>query len=143
MRSEIDDRLAGLLGELSLYLLRAGSPDAAERALEALEALERGSARAPQTAFLRGYIAFAKGRFSEAEACYRRHLDRVDGDDLARAFLAESLLVQRRWREAESLLETVRRANRDARAVALAASLDQGHREGVYRRALATAGGLD
>ncbi|HSS47886.1 MAG TPA: tetratricopeptide repeat protein, partial [Thermoanaerobaculia bacterium] len=81
---------------------------------------------------LGGMLAFARQRFPEAERCYRRILEVAPEHDLGRAFLAESLIAQKRWREAEELLGGVRS---DSAAARFAAELATGLRLGIFQQA--------
>ena len=49
----------------------------------------------------RGMAHFAAGESAEAEKRYRQILEMHKDDDLARAFLAESLVAQKRWNDAQ------------------------------------------
>jgi hypothetical protein len=81
-----------------------------------------------------GMARFAAGKPEDAERAYREILESQD-DDLTRAFLAESLLAQRRWDEARALLEKVVGADRQPAAVRFAKELLGGLESGVFQRA--------
>lgn len=132
------DETPALLAELTFFLLQTGELEQAARVLGALSAL-RGEH--PTTHLLGGLLAFAAGRYGDAEGRYRRLLEDHPGHDLGRAFLAESLLAQRRWREAEELLSNVRRERRDPHAVRLAEGLAEGLRSRLFQQTAALGGG--
>jgi len=61
--------------------------------------------------FQLGDVYFQKGKFAEAEKCYRSALEREPNDIDARAHLGQCLLRQKRPAEARPLLEAVCREN--------------------------------
>jgi Flp pilus assembly protein TadD len=124
-------QLAGLLAEVAYYLIRKGELEPAQAVLQGLKELQ------PQHSsplVLEGICHFAKLDFAAAERSYRAGLEREPDNDLARAFLAESLIPQRRYREAEDLLRKVISRKSDQAAVALAQGLDDGLRQGLFQR---------
>ena len=125
-------QLAGLLAEVAYYLIRKGELERAQTVVQGLKELQ------PQQSsplVLEGLCHFAKLDFPAAERSYRAGLEREPENDLARTFLAESLIPQRRYREAEELLRKVLSRKSDQAAVALAQGLDEGLRQGLFQRA--------
>ncbi|MEM9594633.1 MAG: tetratricopeptide repeat protein [Acidobacteriota bacterium] len=120
-----------LLAELTQLLMSEGRRGEARSTLGALAAL---GSRDPRVDLLGGLLDFAEGRYTGAEAKYRRLLTADPEHDIARAFLAESLVAQRRWREAEGLLAEVQGADRNAAAVRFAAELSAGLGSGLFQR---------
>jgi Flp pilus assembly protein TadD len=126
------NELAGLLAEVAYYLIRKEELERAQVVLQGLKELQ------PQQAsplVLEGLCHFAKLDFAAAERSYRAGLEREPANDLAKAFLAESLIPQRRYREAEDLLRKVIAGKGDPAAMTLAQSLDEGLRQGLFQRA--------
>jgi Tfp pilus assembly protein PilF len=123
--------VAGLLAEVAYYLIRKQEIERAQVVLQGLKELQ------PQQCsplVLEGLCHFAKLDFPAAEKSYRAGLDKEAENDLAKAFLAESLIAQRRYREAEDLLRKVISRKSDQAAVTLAQSLDEGLRQGLFQR---------
>ena len=120
-----------LLLELGYWCVQQGQPADAETLLEGARALRPEN---PTAAMFLGMARFAAGRPAEAEKAYREILETRD-DDLTRAFLAESLLAQKRWNEARSLLEEIVAADRHPAAVRFAEELLGGLKSGVFQRA--------
>jgi thioredoxin-like negative regulator of GroEL len=83
---------------------------------------------------------FAEGHYDEAERAYRAVLDRHADDDLTRAFLAETLIAQKRWSEAKAVLQAVVSANRHSAAVAFARTLGEQLERGLFQGAGPTRG---
>ncbi len=129
MRSE--EEAPRLLLELGYWCVQQGQAADAETLLEGARALRPEN---PTAAMFLGMARFAAGRPAEAEKAYREILDARD-DDLTRAFLAESLLAQKRWNEARSLLEEIVAADRHPAAVRFAGELLGGLKSGVFQRA--------
>lgn len=127
-----DNDLPKLLTEVGFHLLQSGAFDKAETVVQGLAELRPAE---PAVHLLAGMVAFARSRFPDAERSYRRILAIDPFHDLGRAFLAESLIAQRRWREAEVLLGQVELSARDPQAARLAAGLAQGLRKGIFQRA--------
>lgn len=120
-----------LLAEVAYYLIRKGELERAQVVLQGLKELQ------PQQCsplVLEGLCHFARLDFAAAERSYRAGLEHEPENDLARAFLAESLIPQRRYREAEDLLRKVMSRKADPEAVALAQGLDNGLRQGLFQR---------
>ena len=127
-----DERqLAGLLAEVAFLLIRQGELDRAQTVLAGLKELQPEHS-SPHV--LEGLCHFARLDFPAAERSYRASLTREPGNDLAKTFLAESLIPQRRYREAEDLLKQVLSGKRDQAAVTLAQGLDEGLRQGLFQR---------
>jgi hypothetical protein len=77
------------------------------------------------------------GSFEKAEASYRSILE-DDSDHVgARTFLAESLIGQKRWREAEEILEWVVASGKEDPAVTYATELKGALERGLFQRAAA------
>lgn len=119
-----------LLLELGYWCVQQGQPKDAETLLRGARILRPGN---PTAAMFLGMAQFAAGRPAEAEQAYREILETHD-DDLTRAFLAESLLAQKRWAEARKLLEDVAAAKRHPAAVRFAGELLAGLKSGVFQR---------
>jgi thioredoxin-like negative regulator of GroEL len=83
----------------------------------------------------RGMAHFAAGEYVHAEKGYRAILETHTTDDLTRAFLAESLIAQRRWNDAQTLLATVIKDDRHKPAVVFARELLNGLARGFLQRA--------
>jgi uncharacterized protein HemY len=125
------EETARLLLELGYWCVQQGQLGDAEQLLEGARALRPGS---PTAAMFLGMARFAGGRPADAERAYREILEKED-DDLTRAFLGESLLAQKRWGEARSVLEQVKAANRNPAAVRFAGELLDGLEKGIFQRA--------
>lgn len=137
----MEDRLRGelpqLLAELTLFATHAGAIERGRELWKGLSALHPTHAA---TRLLDGMLHTLAGSFEKAEASYRQIL----GDDPehvgARTFLAESLIGQKRWREAEAVLgEVVAEGNEDDPAVTYAAELKGALDKGLFQRAAASA----
>ena len=122
------DETPPLLAEITAFLLQTGEIERAGEVLEALTELRGGH---PTTTLLSGQVAFAAGRYNGAEKLYRQLVEDHPEHELGRAFLAESLIAQRRFREAEDLLSTVRR---DPPAVRFAEGLVEGLQSGLFQQ---------
>ncbi|HVS02005.1 MAG TPA: tetratricopeptide repeat protein [Thermoanaerobaculia bacterium] len=127
-----ESRLAQLLAELCFYLIKQGDH---ERARVMLQGLKELRPQHPTPHILEGLFHFGRLDYPAAERSYRSGLEQEPANDLAKAFLAESLIPQRRYREAEKLLEEVIGRGADASAVALAQGLNEGLRQGLFQRA--------
>lgn len=99
--TEVPTETVQLLAELSLFLTKIGMLSEAAMLGRGIAELRPAAAQGP---LLQGYAAFAAGQASEAEKHYRTALARSPDDATVRSFLAESLVAQRRLREAEDLL---------------------------------------
>jgi Flp pilus assembly protein TadD len=117
---------------VGFHLLQSGAFDKAETVVQGLAELRPAE---PAAHLLAGMLAFARERFPDAEKSYRRILAIDPFNDLGRAFLAESLIAQRRWREAEALLGQVELSARDPQAARFAADLTLGLRQGIFQQA--------
>ena len=87
----------------------------------------------PTPAMFLGLVHFSSRRYGEAEATYRRILEKHE-DDLTRAFLGESLIAQKRWDEAKRELETVVRQDLNPAAVTFARELLDTLGKGIFQR---------
>ncbi len=121
-----------LLAEMVYFLVHQGMIAEARVCLDGLEELRPSH---PTTHLLNGLFYFALGKYTEAEQAYRKMLAITPDDHLAKAYLAESLIAQHRWREAESLLDTIPSEPTDDPAVRFATYLREGLREGIFQRA--------
>ena len=124
-------QITELLAEVAYYLIRKGELDRAQVVLQGLKELQP---RQCSPLVLEGLCHFAKLDFAAAERSYRAGLECEPENDLGRAFLAESLIAQRRYREAEDLLRKVISRKGDPAAVSLAQGLDDGLRQGLFQR---------
>ncbi len=86
------------------------------------------------TTLIEGLRAFAKGRYRAAERCYWKVLGAVPGHLEARAFLAETLILQRRISEAQRVLYGLQKVRGGHPALAFADSLRRGFEVGLYQR---------
>jgi Flp pilus assembly protein TadD len=127
----LEEEVPRLLLELGYWCVQQGQPADAETLLSGARALRPDNTTA---AMFLGMARFAAGRPAEAERVYREILEGRD-DDLTRAFLAESLLAQKRWKEARSLVEEIVTANRHPAAVRFAGELLEGLKSGIFQRA--------
>ena len=132
MTRDFQEQIPRLLLELGYFSLRMGSMPEACALLEAAQTLRPSD---PTPALFLGMLHFAQGQYAGAERLYRQVLQQHEEHDLARAYLAESLIVQKRWSEAESMLNTVTNNTRDPQAVAFAGGLLNGLRAGIFQRA--------
>jgi Flp pilus assembly protein TadD len=126
----VEEQTPRLLLELGYWCVQQGQPADAETLLRGAQALRPGN---PTAAMFLGMTQFAAGRPAEAERAYRKILDEQD-DDLTRAFLAESLLAQKRWGEARALLEEVVAADRHPAAVRFSKELLGALKSGIFQR---------
>jgi Flp pilus assembly protein TadD len=127
-----EESLPRLLLEMGYYALKRGSLSDAHVLLKGAQALRPGD---PTPAMFRGMAHFAAGEYSEAERSYRQILERHADDDLTRTFLAESLIAQKRWSDAQALLAAVIRDDRHKPAVSFARELLNGLARGILQRA--------
>lgn len=136
VRQEVEQELPELFAELCLWLTGAGSVQQAREMWAGVAALlpDRSS-----TQWLAGQLAFAAGRYSEAELRYRQALVLKPADPTARAYLAESLIAQRRFLEARKLLDELAqertRERGDDPALRFASELRKGLEAGLFHRA--------
>ncbi|MCB9638805.1 MAG: tetratricopeptide repeat protein [Myxococcales bacterium] len=79
-----------------------------------------------------GNLFVAQGRFDLAETQYREAIKINEGSASAHAFLAESLLFQKKFPQATPSLEKAIALDPDGPAGQLARSLQQGHADGVF-----------
>jgi Tfp pilus assembly protein PilF len=124
--------VAPLLAEVAYYLIKKGE---IERAQVVVQGLKELSPAGSSPHLLEGLCHFAKLDFGAAEKSYRSGLEREPDSDLTKAFLAESLIPQRRYREAEDLLRKVIAKKADPAAVSLAQGLDEALKQGLFQRA--------
>lgn len=137
----MDDRLRGelpqLLAEFTLFATHAGATERGREFWSGLAALNPDHAA---TRLLDGMLHTLTGNFEEAEASYRRILEDDSEHIGARTFLAESLVGQKRWREAEEILAEVVGSGTEDPAVTYAAELKGALDKGLFQRAAAAAG---
>lgn len=131
MAEAFEETLPRLLLEMGYWGLKRGSLSDAQRLLKGAQALRPQD---PTAGLFEGMAHFAAGEYALAEKTYRRVLGACD-DDLTRTFLAEALIAQRRWRDAQALLAEVLKGSRDKPAVAFARELLNGLAHGVLQRA--------
>lgn len=132
MSNPADRPLAELLAELGLYAIKVGDFSRAETLLAGLQELRPSD---PGVDVLRGLLAFGRREIPAAEKAYREALAKDANHNLAKAFLAESLIPQKRFREAEQLLGQLLTSTEDDAAIGFARSLHEGMRQGVFTRA--------
>lgn len=131
MSNQEDRPLAELFAELGLFAIKRGAFDRAQTLLAGLQELRPNDAGVD---VLRGLLAFSRQEVQAAEKAYREALTKDADHLLAKAFLAESLIPQKRFREAEQILGQVMAGQGDASAVGFARSLHEGMRQGVFTR---------
>jgi Flp pilus assembly protein TadD len=125
-----EESVPRLLLELGYWCIRNGQPADAQVLLRGARAWRPSD---PTPAMFLGMADFAAGRYPEAERAYRDILEKHD-DDLTRAFLAESLIAQKRWNEATTLLESVVQKDRQPAATTFARELLQQLKNGLFQR---------
>lgn len=138
----MDDRLRSelpqLLAELTLFATHAGAIERGREFWTGLAALNPDHAA---TRLLDGMLYTLAGSFEKAEASYRSILN-DDADHVgARTFLAESLIGQKRWREAEEVLDGVTESGIEDPAVTYASELKGALEKGLFQRAASAAAG--
>ena len=126
-----EEKVSRLLAELSYFFLKQGMLLESRVCLEGLSELRPEH---PTTHLLNGMFAFAIEKYAEAEKHYRRILDRRPDDADALVYLAESLIAQQRWREAENTLRRVPKEP-DGPTARFAAELLSALQQGVFQRA--------
>ena len=132
MAESSEDTLPRLLLEMGYFALKRGSLSDAHALLRGAQALRPSD---PTPAMFRGMAQFAAGEYLEAERSYRQVLETHQDDDLTRTFLAESLIAQRRWTDAQALLAAVIKDARHKAAVGFARELLDGLARGFLQRA--------
>jgi Tfp pilus assembly protein PilF len=131
MTDSLEQDLPALLAELSVLAIKIGADDKARLWLEAIAELEPEHAT---THLLYGMYYFSRQDFKAAEEHYRKGLDKAPNDDLSRAFLAESLIPQKRYREAGELLDKVLSTGSNPDAVEFAKHLNEGLQQGYFQQ---------
>jgi len=99
----MSEDVSPLLVELGYFCVQQGLTAEAQSLLRGAQVLRP---KDPAPGLFLGMSHFASGGYAEAERTYRRVLETHD-DDLTRAFLAETLIAQKRWAESKTLLEEV------------------------------------
>lgn len=132
------EHVPDLLAELTLLLVNDGRHREADSVLTAFTELRPHD---PRGGLLAGLSDFSEACYGDAEGHYLRLLSAHPDCDLGRAFLAECLIAQRRWREAQAALDMVLDADRDVEAVRLANSLAAGLSSGLFQHATQIAAG--
>lgn len=132
MSTDWNEQLPRICLEMGYLSMKMGSMPQAQTFLEAAQALRPED---PTPPMFMGMWHFAQGRYSDAERSYRQVLEQHETHDLTRAFLAEALIAQRRWAEAESILSSIVKESHDAAAIAFANELLSGLKLGVFSRA--------
>jgi Flp pilus assembly protein TadD len=127
----VERDVSPLLVELGFFCVQRGMAAEAQSLLKGAQVLRPQD---PAPGMFLGMSHFASGGYAEAERTYRGVLEKHD-DDLTRAFLAESLIAQRRWAEAKALLQEVVAHNRHAPAVNFAKELLGALERGIFERA--------
>ena len=90
--------------------------------------------RSVERARLDALRAFAETRYRKAEALCWQVLESAPGEIPARAFLAEALIAQRRWLDAQDVLLGLRTVRSVPEALDFAAALRQGFETGLFQR---------
>ncbi len=132
MLLEFGEQIPRLVLEMAYLNMKMGSMPQAQVFLEAAQTLRPQD---PTPPMFMGMWHFAQGQYADAERSYRQVLQQHADHDLTRAFLAETLIAQRRWAEAETLLNGIVKGDRDAAAVTFANELISGMKLGVFQRA--------
>jgi len=125
-----EESVPRLLLELGYWCVRNGKAADAQTLLRGAQAFRPHD---PTPLMFLGMADFAAGRYAEAERAYRKILETHD-DDLTRSFLAESLIAQKRWAEATTLLEGVVQKDRQPAAVTFARELLTQLKNGLFQR---------
>lgn len=119
-----------LFAEMGHLLTLRGALPQAQEVLHGLAELE------PDLSIcdvLRGGVEIARRDFVAAETCFRTALEKSPQDDLAKASLAEALLLQKRFREGEKLLAEVIERGSDESSIQLAKELGEAIRRGDFQ----------
>jgi Flp pilus assembly protein TadD len=127
-----EENLPRLLLEMGYFALKRGSLSDAHVLLKGAQALRP---KDPTPGMFRGMAHFAAGDYGEAEKTYRTILETHAEDDLTRTFLAESLIAQKRWSDAQTLLAAVIKNDRHKAAAGFALELLNGLAKGFLQRA--------
>jgi len=127
-----EENLPRLLLEMGYFALKRGSLSDAHALLKGAQALRPQD---PTPNMFRGMAHFAAGDYVEAEKSYRGILEAHAQDDLTRTFLAESLIAQKRWSEAQTILAAVIKSDRHKAAAGFALELLNGLARGYLQRA--------
>jgi Flp pilus assembly protein TadD len=127
-----EESLPRLLLEMGYFALKRGSLSDAHVLLKGAQALRP---KDPTPEMFRGMAHFAAGAYTDAEKCYRGILEAHADDDLTRTFLAESLIAQKRWSDAQTLLAAVIKSDRNPAAAGFALELLNGLARGFLQRA--------
>ena len=137
MAHRSDTQMPELLEDLCLLLLQSSDTESAHRLWEGL--VEVGGSR-PGTWMIGGLIAFAEGRYADAEGAYRQVLALRPQNVGAHCFLAESLIAQRRLADADAVLARLGGPSSTGDPeLAFAQALREGLSSGLFRQAAATA----
>ncbi len=121
---------ATLLAELGYLACTQAAFSDSEVLLDGLVELEPSSS----AYVLRGGLEVGRRQFQSAENFYRNAVEADPDSDVAKACLAESLLLQKRFREGERLLNQVIESGREETAVAMARALDVAVRDGSFHK---------
>lgn len=127
----MSEDVSPLLVELGYFCVQQGLTAEAQSLLRGAQVLRP---KDPAPGLFLGMSHFASGGYAEAERTYRRVLETHD-DDLTRAFLAETLIAQKRWAESKTLLEEVVKQGRHAAATSFARELLAALERGIFQRA--------
>lgn len=130
MTQDLREELPQLLGELALYANHAGELAQARKFWNGLRELEP---RHEATRLLAGLIAAKEGKFADAEKSYRSLLDDEPKHIAARTFLAESLIGQKRWKEAGDMLTKVLDGESEDPALGFAEALQKDLQAGNFQ----------
>lgn len=133
MAHEWESQVPRLLLELGYFCLQSELFPQAQVLIEGAQALRPQD---PVPLMLMGLLYFTQNQYAEAERAYQKALGQDPDHDLTKAFLAETLIAQKRYAEAEKLLSAVVERNRDADAVTFARELLSVLRQGIFQRVL-------
>ena len=133
MAADVEQDIPRLLLELGLLNLRQGSPEDARLMFEATAKLRPDD---PTPPLFVGLWHFAGARYADAERQYRQNLKRHPAHELTKAHLGEALIAQKRWNEAEKVLDPVTKQTVDPEAARFAAELLSCLRQGIFQRAV-------
>ncbi len=127
------EEIPRLLLELGYFTMKVGLFEESQTLLGGVAELRPDD---PIPRLFQGMLWFARSEYRKAEDVYRQLLNTHPDFHLAKVYLAESLMAQRRWSEAERLLSEVLSGIDDGPEVTFARELLNGLRKGLFQRGL-------